>query len=491
MFLVLIAVLPVFFCLVFQNSARGDDAEQNYQQFLTIYRQDSPGKEQLQNAVLLLETANTLAPATYKYLFSLGALNNTLGNWQKATAWLEQARQLAVTDDQLRSIELEQGYCQTQLAKLNVENWGSPGVAISFIMKNGKVEMDQQSISRLPHRLPFVATDAPAWPLEEELQRSFGTMHFKTLTTGPFVIVSLDHRNSPEEYYEKGVKDFYNYFRGKYFSNPLFRRLVIVLSAYPEALAEATRRLYPQMNISVDAHFLGYYNPADNLIMATGGRVGYGTLLHEMIHALLNADFPEAPAWLNEGLASLYERTRWEGGKLVPLPNWRMSGHHQDEMPSLADMGQNAQTLGLHSREIDEIRLFLLYLDQQGLVDKLYQMAKVQGSSFQLQQAVTDLELDEQGWRKFLKNTFLDYQAEVAKDRGALSNPAEVRFLQDALNTIMKKNLTVDGIWGRSTLGLLLEFQRQYGLEPDGILGPKTMAQLKQQFTLARLQVAD
>ena len=51
-----------------------------------------------------------------------------------------------------------------------------------------------------------------------------------------------------------------------------------------------------------------------------------------MIHALIEADFRQAPAWLNEGLASLYERTRWSPSRLEALPNWRMDGMREEEV---------------------------------------------------------------------------------------------------------------------------------------------------------------
>jgi hypothetical protein len=51
---------------------------------------------------------------------------------------------------------------------------------------------------------------------------------------------------------------------------------------------------------------VAYYSHFDKSVMAwmpTGG----GTLIHEMGHALMDNDFPDAPAWISEGLASLYE----------------------------------------------------------------------------------------------------------------------------------------------------------------------------------------
>ncbi len=51
----------------------------------------------------------------------------------------------------------------------------------------------------------------------------------------------------------------------------------------------------------------GYYSPCERAIITNVGN-GYGTLVHEMVHAFMDANFPEAPVWLDEGLASLYEQ---------------------------------------------------------------------------------------------------------------------------------------------------------------------------------------
>ena len=51
----------------------------------------------------------------------------------------------------------------------------------------------------------------------------------------------------------------------------------------------------------------GYYSPVERALVTNVG-YGYGTLVHEMVHAFMDANFPDAPVWLNEGLASLYEQ---------------------------------------------------------------------------------------------------------------------------------------------------------------------------------------
>jgi len=69
----------------------------------------------------------------------------------------------------------------------------------------------------------------------------------------------------------------------------------------------------------------GFYSPsADGLFMniSTGG----GTLVHEIVHPYVEADFPDAPAWLNEGLGSLFEQSAERDGHIVGLTNWRLAG---------------------------------------------------------------------------------------------------------------------------------------------------------------------
>jgi hypothetical protein len=69
----------------------------------------------------------------------------------------------------------------------------------------------------------------------------------------------------------------------------------------------------------------GYYSPHNKaLIMniATGG----GTLVHEIVHPFIEANFPAAPAWFNEGLGSLYEQSGEVDGRIHGYTNWRLSG---------------------------------------------------------------------------------------------------------------------------------------------------------------------
>lgn len=67
----------------------------------------------------------------------------------------------------------------------------------------------------------------------------------------------------------------------------------------------------------------GFYSPSDRAIVMNAGP-GIGTLTHELVHPVVEADFPGAPTWIDEGIASLYEAFAFTGpGEIRGQKNWR------------------------------------------------------------------------------------------------------------------------------------------------------------------------
>lgn len=69
----------------------------------------------------------------------------------------------------------------------------------------------------------------------------------------------------------------------------------------------------------------GYYQPCHDAIVVNGS-LGNGTLVHEMVHVLMEANFPDAPTWYDEGLASLFEQPIDVDGHIRGDTNWRLAG---------------------------------------------------------------------------------------------------------------------------------------------------------------------
>ncbi|MCK5797525.1 MAG: C39 family peptidase [Deltaproteobacteria bacterium] len=122
----------------------------------------------------------------------------------------------------------------------------------------------------------------------------------------------------------------------------------------------------------------GYYSPAHGaLIMniSTGG----GTLVHEIVHPFVEANFPNCPPWFNEGLGSLYEQCGDEGGKIHGYTNWRLAGlqaairrHRVPHFSWLARQTSEAFYNKDPGTNYGQSRYLLYYLQQKGLLRRYY-----------------------------------------------------------------------------------------------------------------------
>jgi hypothetical protein len=109
--------------------------------------------------------------------------------------------------------------------------------------------------------------------------------------------------------------------------------------------------------------------------IGTGG----GTLCHEIVHAFIASNFPDCPAWFNEGLASLYEQCASRGGTVVGLTNWRLAGLKKeiraDTLPSFKTLLSTTryQFYGMKSgNNYAQARYLCYYLQEKALLVKFY-----------------------------------------------------------------------------------------------------------------------
>ncbi|MBI4567544.1 MAG: DUF1570 domain-containing protein [Planctomycetes bacterium] len=122
----------------------------------------------------------------------------------------------------------------------------------------------------------------------------------------------------------------------------------------------------------------GYYSAAHRALVmniATGG----GTLVHEIVHPFMRANFAACPAWFNEGLASLYEQSAERDGRIRGLTNWRLAG-----LQEAIERGGLASFQALLLTTDDEFygddkgtnyaqaRYLCYYLQEEGLLAKFY-----------------------------------------------------------------------------------------------------------------------
>ena len=60
-----------------------------------------------------------------------------------------------------------------------------------------------------------------------------------------------------------------------------------------------------------------------SVVAAISNQFLVGTIMHELFHLAVKSHFGDVPQWLDEGMAGLYEVSKFEGDQVIGLPNWR------------------------------------------------------------------------------------------------------------------------------------------------------------------------
>lgn len=142
------------------------------------------------------------------------------------------------------------------------------------------------------------------------------------------------------------------------------------------------RDTYRQGSLRISGHApstpYGYYLQAKKAMVmniATGG----GTLVHEIVHPFMAANFPACPAWYNEGLGSLFEQSAERNERIVGLPNWRLAGLQdaigEGSMPSFRWLLSRSDEQ-FYNRDpgtnYAQARYLCLYLQEHGLLTRFH-----------------------------------------------------------------------------------------------------------------------
>lgn len=472
---VLLCVLPA---VVWSGPNEEAEAKQSFDDFKAIYTKPNVTNGELKDALALVLKSNELNPGNFRYTYSAAATYDGLGEYDQAVEWYRKAADIALTDKQRVNAEIAASESRFMLVALRKQDEPSLGheISVSMMLKGIKYEPELREGQRLPTLFPYnVDPNAHLDYLEDRFKQ------YQPFKNTNFLIVSYESHRASRQHYERGVKDFYTYFQNHIFGYTQHRPVVLFLGDYPESLIDLTNKLYPELRFKSGHPFMGYFNKRDNVIFATV-MGGYGTLLHEMIHALIFADFPEAPGWLEEAFATIYERTKWQNNRLIPLPNWRLDGMNFEEVSPLDLYEKYKGDIKLDHRDLARLRLFYTYIDELGQLKAFYQAVKASKGEVSVAQIAKDLGVEQAAWSDFAERSFIAYQIDLAKDSGRTVNPAETRFIQRALNAVMDAGLKEDGLWGNATEVELKRFQSSQGLKPDGIYGKNTRTTLQRLF---------
>ncbi len=198
---------------------------------------------------------------------------------------------------------------------------------------------------------------------------------FNVVIEPPFVVTGDDRPERVERHAENVVRWAVRMLEKEYFRARPAKILDIWLFKDEAGYQANVPRLFGDAP-STPYGFYSKTNGALVMNIATGG----GTLVHEIVHPYIEANFPDCPPWFNEGLGSLYEQSAERNGRIVGLTNWRLAGlkraiRERRTLPFRELMGKNSDGFygdesGVHYAES---RYLLYYLQERDLLRRYYE----------------------------------------------------------------------------------------------------------------------
>jgi len=248
--------------------------------------------------------------------------------------------------------------CRTDLPDRTVAE-NAPADNVPHVKEDPNVH--PKTYTELRHSISWPGTtvgfsDADYARHMEILKAEIPDESFTTILEKPFIVIGDEPEAIVQRRSKLTIKWAVDMLKQDYFEKDPADIIDIWLFKDKSSYRKHTRQIF---NETPDTPF-GYYSHQHKaLIMniATGG----GTLVHEIVHPFMSSNFPECPAWFNEGLASLYEQCRANDGHISGLTNWRLAGLQQDIDNEFYAGDNYAQA-----------RYLCYYLQEKGLLVKFY-----------------------------------------------------------------------------------------------------------------------
>jgi len=233
----------------------------------------------------------------------------------------------------------------------------------------------------IAHTLPATTFEPPATQPDsdfarhvEQLKKKLPSAEFTIVIQPPFVVVGDECEAAVKSHSEHTVKWAVDKLKQDYFAKDPKEILDIWLFKDSASYERNALALFGEKPTTP----YGYYSSRHKALVmniSTGG----GTLVHEIVHPFVEANFPDCPPWLNEGLGSLYEQSGEVNGHIHGYTNWRLPGL---QAAIKAGTGPSFKALmSLNSRAFydddkgtnyGQSRYLCYYLQQRGLLVKYY-----------------------------------------------------------------------------------------------------------------------
>ena len=208
----------------------------------------------------------------------------------------------------------------------------------------------------------------------EALKKKLPSNDFSIVVQRPFVVVGDESESTVKEHSERTVKWAVDKLKQDYFSKDPNEILDIWLFKDATSYERNALTLFGSKPTTPYGYFSSTHK-ALVMNISTGG----GTLVHEIVHPFMEANFPACPAWLNEGMGSLYEQCGEVEGHIHGYTNWRLPGLQNSikagNVPTFKKlMAMSAGDFYNDDRgtHYAQARYLCYYLQQRGLLVKFY-----------------------------------------------------------------------------------------------------------------------
>ncbi len=197
---------------------------------------------------------------------------------------------------------------------------------------------------------------------------------FTIVIQPPFVVIGDEPADKVKSRAEHTVKWAVDQTKQLYFARDPDQILDIWLFKNKASYDKYTKDVFDDKPTTPYGYF-SYVHRSLIMNIATGG----GTLVHEIVHPFMAANFPACPSWFNEGLASLYEQSGEEHGRIHGYVNWRLPALQkaikQNRVPSFEALCSTTTDQFYHEDKgtnYAQARYLCYYLQEKGLLEKYY-----------------------------------------------------------------------------------------------------------------------
>ena len=218
-------------------------------------------------------------------------------------------------------------------------------------------------------------TDADFAEHVNRLKKKLPSSGFSMVIKSPFVVIGDEPPQIVQQHAENTVKWAVDRLKRDFFTKDPKEILDIWLFKDAASYEKHNRLIFGEEPNTP----YGYYSSTHKALIMNIG-TGGGTLVHEIVHPFMEANFPACPAWFNEGLGSLYEQCGDVDGHIYGFTNWRLAGLQRairsGRVPPFKTLtAMDANTFYNDGRGVNygQARYLCYYLQEKGLLIKFYQ----------------------------------------------------------------------------------------------------------------------